>query len=525
MTATLIESEERDVIVVGGGISGLTVAWHLRRAGVDVALLEAGPRVGGSIQTERRDGFLLEKGPFNVIVRDPAFEELLAGLADRINVVTASPQAENRYIYRHGDIHVVPTNPIKLFHSPLLTFGGACRAVRGLFFSKRGRREETTLEEFAVRRFGREVADTLLSAVVAGILAGDIGKLSAYACFPMLRDFDQKSVSPLGRTARRIPSMIRKRWNPNLRRKWRGLVSIDSGLGGLCEAIASMLGADVHTGCRVEFIDPTDDGFLLRVGGTDKAALSVRMASERDAAGTYKLGQHSGRGHGQGSFVRATLMEPEESFHQREFHCRRLVLATPACETARQLQPIAPEASRLLAGIESSSLTVVNLAFRRSDVGHPLDGFGFLVPRNEPDFPLMGVLWADSAFPHHAPPEYRLMRAFFGGARTPDVIRRSADELVRTACTALGGLLDIHGEPVFSDVCPYPDAIPQYYLGHERKVAELRRAVARVPGLALAGNYLDGVSINDCIKLGRQVAVELINQPRHSPTQLERIST
>ena len=103
--------EERDIVVVGGGISGLTVAWHLNRGGADVSLIEADSEVGGAIRTESRDGFLLEKGPFNVMVRDPAFERLLDGLADRVTVVTASDKAKNRYIYRHGRLHAVPTGP------------------------------------------------------------------------------------------------------------------------------------------------------------------------------------------------------------------------------------------------------------------------------------------------------------------------------------------------------------------------------------------------------------------------------
>lgn len=471
-TARQTVRDVRDVIIVGGGISGLTVAWHLQRGGVDVALLEAGGHVGGSIQTEHRDGYLLEKGPFNVIVRDPAFEELLTGLADQIKVVTASEQAKNRYIYRHGGIHAVPTNPFILFKTPLLSFGGACRMVRGLFLSRRGCRDQTTIEEFAARRFGQEVADSLVSAVISGILAGDIRKLSAYACFPVLKDFDQRSFSPLGRTARRIPTMIRKRYNPNLRRKWKGLVSIDRGLGGLCDAMAAPLGENVFTGTRLESIRRTPDGFTLGV---------------RNAGGT------------------------------REFRCRRLVMATPALETARLLQDLAPETSRLLNTIESASLTVVNLAFKRSDVTHPLDGFGFLVPHNEMQFPLMGVLWADSAFPHHAPADRRLLRVFFGGTRTPDIIRHTADELVRTSCEALRDLLGVRGEPVLVDVCPYPDAIPQYHLGHEAKVAEIRKHAAVIPGLTLAGNYLEGVAINDCVKLSRKIAGMLLDEQNRVP--------
>jgi oxygen-dependent protoporphyrinogen oxidase len=463
----------RDVIVIGGGISGLTVAWHLQRAEVDVALIEAGEGVGGCMRTEQRDGFLLEKGPFNVIVRDPAFEELLAGLSERITVVTASDAARKRYLYRQGRLMAVPTNPVSLLTSPLLSFGGACRAIRGLFLSRRGDQAACTIEEFATRRFGREVSDTMVSAVVAGILAGDIRRLSAYACFPVLRDFDAKSFSPLGRTARRIPNIIRKRWNPALRRRWRGLVSIDRGLGGLADAIADTLGDRLVTGCRVDAINHDTDGYTLE----------CRQSGGRNA----------------------------------EYLCRRLVLAAPAGETSRLLGPIIPQAGEILDGIESASLTVINMAFRRSEVGHPLDGFGFLVPHNEPEFPLMGVLWADSAFPHHAPADQRLIRVFVGGARTPDVIARSSDELVTVSFDALRDLLQISGDPTLIDVCPYAAAIPQFYLGHEERIARLRRYVADVPGLHLAGNYLDGVSINDCVRLAKQVAHEIVRGEDSKP--------
>jgi hypothetical protein len=178
---------QRDVIVVGAGISGLTTAWHLHHGNADVLLLEQQPQVGGAMQTEQRDGFLLEKGPFNVIVRDPSFEELLEGLKDRIQVVSAADDANNRYLYRHQQIMTVPTGLIPLMKSPLLSTRGKLRAARGLFISSRGNGGECTIEEFATRRFGREVSDTMVSAVVAGIMAGDIRKLSAYACFPVLR--------------------------------------------------------------------------------------------------------------------------------------------------------------------------------------------------------------------------------------------------------------------------------------------------------------------------------------------------
>jgi oxygen-dependent protoporphyrinogen oxidase len=457
----------KDVIVVGGGISGLTVAWHLKRAGVDVDLLEADREVGGCVRTEHRDGFLLEKGPFNVIVRDPAFEELLTELGDEVQVVTAAKDARSRYIYRRGRLMAVPTNPVALATSPLLSFGAKCRAVSGLLASRRGGEEEYTLENFAARRFGKEVADTLVSAAISGILAGDIRKLSAKACFPSIWQFDRQARSPLGYA---LTMPFRKKKGGKHKRKWRGLVSIDRGLGALTGAAGKILGDDLLTGCRVESLAHDGETYALSFTKGEGGAKSLR--------------------------------------------CRRIVMAVPAPEAGRLMSPLVPEADTILNGVESASLTVLNLAYRAEDVGHPMQGFGFLVPHNEPEFPLMGVLWADSAFPHHGKEGHRLIRVFIGGNRTPDVISHSEDELLTTTAGALRELLQVTGEPTLVDICPYPDAIPQYHLGHVDKVERLRAGAAKVPGLHLAGNYLEGVSINDCVRLGKRVAQEVTQAVR-----------
>lgn len=454
-----------DVVVVGGGIAGLTTAYHLHRAGVDAILVEASDAVGGCMRTEHRDGFLLEKGPFNVIVRDPAFQELLTELGDDVQVVSADPKARKRYIYRKNNVVLVPTNPVALFGSPLLSFGAKVRLLRGMLLSGRAGDSEYTIEEFAARRLGQEVADTMVSAVIAGVLAGDISKLSATACFPFIKDFDRKARSPLLFGLRKaVFGKKGKKCKP--KRKWRGLVSIDKGLGAVGDAIAARLGDRVLTRMPVESVAREEGGYRL----------------------TCRAGD--GESHTLG--------------------CRRLVMATPAAATGDLLAPLGSELARQLGAIESASLIVMNLAFKREDVGHPLEGFGFLVPQNEPDFPLMGVLWADSAFPHHAPDGQRLLRVFIGGTRTPDVMRYRHTELVDTAMGALRDLLDVRGEPSLIDVCPYPDAIPQYYLGHAERIERVRAELAKLPGLHLAGNYLDGVSINDCVRVGKQVAEQVV---------------
>jgi oxygen-dependent protoporphyrinogen oxidase len=186
-----------------------------------------------------------------------------------------------------------------------------------------------------------------------------------------------------------------------------------------------------------------------------------------------------------------------------------VVLASEAATAGTLLRPLAPPAADILDTIESASLTVLNLAYRAEDVGHDLRGYGFLVPRNEPDFPLMGVLWADSAFPHHGRDGHRLIRVFVGGTRMTDVNDRSDENLLDTAQSALRNLLQISGAPTDVDVCRYPAAIPQYHLGYKDKIARLREQLTGLPDLYLAGNYLEGVSVNDCVRLGTQVAAEV----------------
>lgn len=449
-----------DVIIVGGGISGLTTAHYLKRADVDVCLLEADREVGGCMQTETRDGFLLEKGPFNVIIREPAFEALLEDLSDDITIVSASRSARVRFIYHQGRLHAVPTNPIALATTQLLTLRGRCRLLVGLLASRRSIQTEETVAQAAVRRFGRETADTLVSAVIAGIFAGDTNRLSLRACFPSVAKADVNVRSLVLHALRE--AMVRSKMRP----RWRGLISLNGGLGALAGALGKHLGPHLLTAHRAGPIRITGRGFEVDCQTGD--------------------GQLKTLG------------------------CQRLVLGSSAAQASNLLRPILPAASSLLDSIKSASLAVLNIGFRTADVGHPMGGFGFLVPHTELQFPIMGVLWADSIFPHHAPPDHRLIRVFVGGARNPEAVDQSNDSLLATALGALRDILHLRGDPVLVDVSRHRSAIPQYYLGHRKKIEQLRASVCDLPGLHLVGNYLEGVSVNDCVRVGANVASEII---------------
>ena len=171
-----------------------------------------------------------------------------------------------------------------------------------------------------------------------------------------------------------------------------------------------------------------------------------------------------------------------------------------------------PSASTILGAIESAPMIVLNLGFRQADIGHPLQGFGFLVPHDEPEFPLLGILWADSIFPHHAPPDHRLIRVFIGGSRTPDAAERTDDELLATAMDASRDLLQLSGDPVLVDICRWPAAIPQYGLGYREMIDRLKAVIATHPNLHLIGNYFEGVSLNDCVRCATRAANEIIQR-------------
>ena len=455
-----MRSREHDVIVIGGGISGLTAAWRLDRAGVDVCVLEASSVVGGAMRSERREGFLLEKGPFNVIVRGAAFEQLLDELGDELEVVAADRAAGRaRYVLHGRRLCKVPSNPGQLLTTPLLTPGGKVRLIRGLIASRRGIGADDSIHEAATRRFGRQVADRLVSAMCVGIFAGDSRQLSLAGCFPNVAEIDTRTRSPLVLALSTRRSTKRKEKGP---RRGRGLVSFREGLGALPRALAERLGPSVLTNCAAQAIRVVSGGYEVQCTVHDGEPLEVR--------------------------------------------CRNLVLALPQAAACALLGRVAPEIVKTITAIPASSVAVLNLGFAQSDVGHPLHGYGFLVPHTEPTFPLLGVLWADSVFPHLRPPDRRLLRVFVGGPRRPELLARGDAELVEIVMAALAPLLRLSGDPVLIDVVRWPDALPQYTIGHGQRLARVRQLLGQYPRLELIGNYLEGISISDCVRTATRAA-------------------
>ena len=456
--------------VIGGGVSGLATAWFLRKAGRDVRLLEKNPAVGGCMRTLRQDGFLLEQGPFNVLVRDPAFEQLLGDLGDDIEVESAGPDAKMRYLYLGGRLVPLPSGPVSLVTSRFLSASGKMRLLAEPICARRPKSDDPTIGEFATRHFGAEFAQNVLGAFVTGVFGGDADRLSLKSCFPSLGRLDREHRS-LFLHGLSVP--IRRIGKPkNPRRRWKGLINFVGGLGAVSDAIARGLGNAVSTNCEVTSIEHRSEGYCV----------------------TYSASGVS-----------------------QSLDTRHVVLATPIGQAIGLLESMAGERAgqigALLASVESVPLVVLNLGFRREDIGHDLKGFGFLVPPTEEGLSFLGVLWASSIFPSHAPPDRHLLRVFAGGAKRPELAQKNDGELVALAMDELRDLLELRGDPVLVNSCRHANAVPQYYPGHTEMVRCIRAQLSSVPNLHLVGNYLEGVSINDCVRQARETVQKMVALP------------
>ncbi len=465
-----------DVVVVGAGLSGLTTAFELAEHGHEVEVLEAALHPGGVIGSHRRDvgsevgsgegaggEALYEYGPNSGMDTSPRVNELLHALGIYDERIDAEAAASRRYILRGGRLVAVPAGPLQFITSPFLSAGAKLRLLREPFVSAAPAGVEEDVAHFVERRLGREVLDYGVEPLVGGIYAGNPQEISLPAAFPQLHALEQRYGSLvrgaiLGAGERKREAAARGEIAKHKAKSF----SFRGGMQTLTNALALRV-SRVICAARVESVQPQADGSFV-------------IAMER-------------RG------------------ERVERRARAVVLAVPAYEAAKLVLPLAVDAAHALEGIVYPPLATVSAAYRRADVQHPLDGFGFLAPRAE-NPPVLGTLFTSSMFRHRAPEGFALLTSFVGGRRNPELAQASeqliADNVMRSNERFLGAR-----KPRFVVVKKWPRAIPQYTLGHGERIAAAARVEARFPGLVFCGNWRGGVSISDCISTGMQTAERL----------------
>lgn len=451
-----------DVLVVGGGASGLSAAHTLAAKGRRVALLERAGEVGGNLWTQRDGDWQTEIGPNTLIMKPPLYA-LLKELGMLDEAQSANAQARKRFVALDGRPVALPTHLMGAFNNPLIGRSGWAGILREPFGCRRAASDpEESLADFVARRLGRRVLEYMVDPFVSGVYAGDPARLSAQAAMPRLvaleREYGSLIRGGLTRLyqSRRAPS--------SLPSEWRGrLVSFPGGLQRLAEGLACAIrakGGEIHCHCEISELLQTARGWHLV-----------------DTTG-------------------------------RSFQAKELVLATSAPVAAGLLAPFDPALAEPLAEIAYPPVNAIALGFRDEDIKHPLDGFGLLIPAAERRRTL-GVLFSSTLFPGRAPDGHKLLNAFIGGRRQPGAAEGDDNALVEQVIHDLHDLLGIRAAPVWQRVSRWPRAIPQYELGHLARLERLDEALSHHQGLSLLGNWRDGIAVGDCLENGRRLGERL----------------
>ncbi|MBZ0256017.1 protoporphyrinogen oxidase [bacterium] len=444
-------------IIIGGGISGLAAAHRLQQQGREVCVLEASSRAGGAIDSVQQDGYLFERGPNSFMDNEPAMLELCNELQLENRILKQSMRANKRYIFLNGALQEAPMGPGGLYKTPLLS----ASAKWGLFaepFRRANRSEaDEPLADFVRRRLGKEVLDNMVTPFVSGVYAGDPEKLSLRSSFPILYELERQSGSlllgGLGKAfAKKDPSKPKKPRSKNL-------CSFIDGMIELPRAITAALGDSLRLNAPVQKI-------------------------ERSESGAWRV-----------------FVEGDET----PIEGAAIIATAPAYTLGDLLKEQIPATAEYFKTIVYNRMVVMGLGFKRSDVEHPCDGFGFLVPRRQgPRF--LGSIWSSTLFPLRAPGGRLAFTCFIGGGLDPEAYDASDDDLRSTVMRDLRITIGAKADPVAEHIARWYKAIPQYPVGHHDKLQRLEQELKDVPGLYLTGNFMRGVSVNDCIRNARQTA-------------------
>ena len=447
------------VVVIGGGLSGLSTAFELKSLAphARITILEATSRAGGPIRSSYDAGFVFDWGPSGFLNRDPSTLDIARRLGLGDEIITGCEQVRRRLIRRDGRLRHFPDSMSSFLQSDLLSARAKARMLMEPMLPRMQSREDESVGAFARRRLGREAADFLFDPVMSGIYAGCPDRLSIQATLPQLATLSSRGKSVLW-------SLLRRRVNekgtaPATVGTVR-YVSFKRGMGQLTESLVDALSSHIVYESPVERVERLTEGYRISVGGA----------------------------------------------YPRSIDANVVISAAPAPAAARFLSGLSREMDTLCACVPFAPVTVVALGFHEADVPHPLDAFGYLVPKCE-EGSVLGVLWSSSIYPGHRSPEGKvLVRTIVGGERDPQICKEEEDTIVTRVRSELQRTLGIMAKPHFEGVARHARGLPQLRVGHNRRVARAEASLLHLPGLFVTGNSFRGIGVNACTSDAKRTA-------------------
>lgn len=438
------------VVIVGGGISGLASAYRLQQLGIPVLLLESSKEIGGLIGTVEKDGFRFESGPQSFQGTETLLK-LINELGLDQDLQKADPKAP-RYVLRHGRLQKVPMSPQAILGSSLISVSSRLKIASEPLRRTHPPNEDESVANFVRRKFGHEILEYLVSPFVSGVYAGDPEQLSLKAAFPSLEEWEREHGSVIRGAMKSRPEKGTRKGPPPL-------CSFSKGMGALTRALGERLRDQVMLGAR---------------------AVSVARPDPAAANASYE--------------IRVTHAGREETIE-----ARAVIFATPAYVASHLVAGLSVPLARSLSSIAYAPVTVVAAGYHMRQTAHPMNGFGFLVPRSE-KLRTLGTIWNSSLFPGRTPEGMMAITSFVGGATDTEIGDKPENEIAAIVQSENARILGITGPPVVSAVWKHPKALPQYNLGHGHVVEAIHKTEGNIPGLFFSANYLEGPSLGKCVE-------------------------
>ncbi len=452
--------DDTDILIAGGGISGLTLAWWLAQSGYRVEVWEADTRVGGKIQSTQQDGYLMEQAASLLMNFRPEVSGLIHHTGLESKKTCRNKQAgAHRYLLHQGQLTALPMRMGGLLRSPLWSLRGKLRLLAEPFMPV-GTDPDESVSQFIQRRLGREMLEKAMDPFVAGTLAADPDLASAAATLPRLTVLEKRYGSiTAGIIAHRL---LRKR-----SACLTDTFSFEGGMSTLIETLANTPGVQVRTGYKLRELVRSPKGWQARA---------------ETPHGEYQL------------------------------NTKKTVLATPAPVAAQLLDNLDTELAELLRGIRYAPLAVVHIGMQRKHITHPLDGTGFLTPRSA-GLPINGNLWMSSLFNGRAPQGKVLMTTYLGGARRPELLEYDDNHLLNQTLQSLQPLLGLQSDPEMVQIQRHTQGLPVYHGAYQARLQAIEEKMHCLPNLYLEANYQGGVSVRDRIArsylLAQRITAEL----------------